>query len=107
MPYKDQARQVAAQKKWYEENHHLLMRRQRDRRKLVRKQLTEYKKNLSCVRCGMDHPACLDFHHTDPTGKENSITNATKNWSWERILQEIQKCIVLCSNCHRIEHYKG
>jgi hypothetical protein len=67
----------------------------------------EFKKTLSCNRCGFAHPAALDFHHVDPTTKSfnfGSINPVLKNK--DAIMNEIAKCEVLCSNCHRIEHAK-
>ena len=61
--------------------------------------------NLKCERCGFDHPAALDFHHIDPKNKLKNVS--TLKWSGcsnETFLNEIKKCIVLCANCHRIEH---
>ena len=66
----------------------------------------ELKIGLKCSKCGFDHPAALDFHHVDPNEKEFNISlskSAYKN-NKEGLLKEIEKCIVLCSNCHRIEH---
>jgi hypothetical protein len=55
-----------------------------------------------CRICGYDRcPAALDFHHTDPLGKDFNISAST---SPERILREIQKCELLCSRCHREVH---
>jgi hypothetical protein len=64
----------------------------------------EYKKELSCIKCGFNHPAALDFHHRDPSEKEFGISSYRQR-NKEFILKEIEKCDVLCSNCHRIEHY--
>lgn len=66
----------------------------------------DFKKNLKCERCGFSHPAALDFHHKDPTTKQKGFT-FNRNCYIKRkdeILKEIEKCEVLCSNCHRIEH---
>ena len=57
---------------------------------------------VHCVKCGENHPAALDFHHTDPTQKEIAISAAT---SRKVILAEVEKCIVLCANCHRKLHW--
>lgn len=57
-----------------------------------------------CNRCGYNtHPAALEFHDKDPLQKEFTIGKVA-NKSWESIKQEIQKCELVCSNCHRIEH---
>lgn len=55
-----------------------------------------------CVRCGWHgDQAALQFHHLK--GKDFTIGNAA-NKSWDFIKTEIQKCILLCANCHMIEH---
>jgi hypothetical protein len=58
----------------------------------------------SCVRCGYnDHPAALQFHHLDPSTKLTGWTKLRLK-SWNKITEELQKCIMLCANCHSIEH---
>lgn len=58
-----------------------------------------------CNKCKQSfHPAAFDFHHLDPSKKEFAITTAFQNMPFEKIYQEVQKCILLCANCHRIEH---
>ena len=66
----------------------------------------ELKIGLKCLKCGFDHPAALDFHHIDPSEKEFNISFSKSAYksNKEGLLKEIEKCIVLCSNCHRIEH---
>lgn len=57
-----------------------------------------------CTKCGYKKClAALEFHHLDPSKKD--ITPAkVLNRSWENIKKEIDKCILLCSNCHKEEH---
>ena len=58
-----------------------------------------------CHDCGNSFPdVCYDFHHIDETNKEFNPANGLK-LSEERMLKELEKCILLCSNCHRIRHY--
>jgi len=60
-------------------------------------------KTAGCVVCGFDVPIACDFHHVDPAQKVTEVTRlvyCTK----ERILEEIAKCILLCSNHHRMLH---
>jgi hypothetical protein len=60
-----------------------------------------------CKHCGLrtTHLSVYDFHHLDMTDKE-SDPGSLLHYSWERIEKEIKKCILLCANCHRIEHEK-
>lgn len=65
------------------------------------------REKLKCEKCGEDRHWVLDFHHNDPKTKDGSIgAMARKVGSKKRILEEIKKCKVLCSNCHRDFHYK-
>ena len=61
----------------------------------------------ACIKCGESDNACLDWHHTDPTQKEASVSFLIQNRSKKAILEEIDKCICLCANCHRKLHYYG
>ena len=62
---------------------------------------------MKCVKCGENHPACLEFHHNDPNKKEYNVSKIVNStYSIKTILKEIKKCTVLCSNCHRKEHFK-
>ena len=70
------------------------------------KRRQEIKQDLKCAQCGESHPACLVFHHIDPTQKEYTIGYMlNRSYSLDRINVEIAKCIVLCANCHSKLHY--
>jgi hypothetical protein len=56
-----------------------------------------------CVVCKELTPCCLDFHHPNKD-KENEISNLVRKYSWEAVIQEMKKCILLCANCHRKLH---
>jgi 5-methylcytosine-specific restriction endonuclease McrA len=65
----------------------------------------EYKKGLACTKCGEDHPACIVFHHLDPAEKKGQVPYmVSRRTSLKTVLAEIQKCVVLCFNCHAKEH---
>jgi hypothetical protein len=66
----------------------------------------EYKKTLKCNRCGYSDYRALEFHHTDDN-KEGNPCVIARHRSWKKVMEELNKCEVLCSNCHRIEHYNG
>lgn len=65
----------------------------------------KFKDTLVCVRCGESRSWCLSFHHTDPSKKDLNVS-ALISHSWNKIQEEIEKCIVLCHNCHADEHYR-
>jgi L-lactate utilization protein LutB len=69
-----------------------------------RSNLLSYKKTLSCIRCGIKDHRVLEFHHINE--KDKAISSlVSQGYSWKRIEEEINKCIPLCCNCHRLEHW--
>ena len=69
------------------------------------KQFIDAYKQAGCILCGESTLECLDFHHTDPNEKEfNIASNRLKDL--ERVKAEIEKCVVVCANCHRKIHAK-
>lgn len=70
--------------------------------------LLAYKKQLKCISCGNNDHRVLEFHHKDSETKEINISDAARcAWSIKRIMKEIEKCSVMCANCHRIHHYEN
>lgn len=62
----------------------------------------EFKLSNPCTSCGESNPIVLEFDHIDPKTKRNDVsTMATHGYSIESIEKEIEKCIILCANCHR------
>lgn len=71
-----------------------------------KEQVNDIKVNCKCAKCGESRSYTLDFHHKDPSIKDETIARLTSNRNrMEDILKEIEKCIVLCANCHREFHY--
>lgn len=58
-----------------------------------------------CKKCGEKRLYVLDFHHRDPSVKEGTINHMLKSSSYNKLIEEIDKCDVLCANCHREFHY--
>lgn len=57
-----------------------------------------------CKNCGYDkYLGALDFHHIDPAQKSFSLGH-NKLYSFDKIKSELDKCILLCANCHREFH---
>jgi hypothetical protein len=56
-----------------------------------------------CQECGYNERAvALDYHHTDSESKEMSVAERiSRGHSKEKILEEVERCRVLCANCHR------
>ncbi len=74
------------------------------RRKKIREMAVAYKGG-QCQLCSYDRClAALEFHHPDPVQKDFSISADGSTRSWARVRLEIEKCVLLCANCHREVH---
>ncbi len=75
------------------------------RRDKIKQMALEYKGN-KCSICSYDRcTQALEFHHLDPNEKEFAIGYKGETRSWERTKKELDKCILVCSNCHREIHF--
>ena len=75
----------------------------------VTKWLNKKKIRKGCQHCGYkEHAIALVWHHVDPTTKEKSISEMARTTKGflKKIILEIWKCIVLCANCHNVEHQR-
>ena len=82
-----------------------LYKYQEDRRQPVKKLLLQYKGG-KCVVCGYNKcVAALDFHHIDPSQKDFAVGRSLKNMNITKVEKELDKCVILCSNCHREFHF--
>jgi hypothetical protein len=89
---------------WYPKNKEkrLLLGRQYKQRNIQRFQ--DWKKLQECKICREKETVCLDLHHLDPEAKDFTVSTKVCSTSWEKLLIEINKCVVLCANCHRKVH---
>jgi hypothetical protein len=78
---------------------------QRDFKNKYKETINNYKKTLCCSKCSEDRYYVLDFHHINPKEKTIQIGNAWTYKSIKDTFKEIEKCIPLCSNCHREFHF--
>jgi hypothetical protein len=76
----------------------------KERAHYFKRQAVEYLGG-KCSRCGLEttHYEIYDFHHTDPSKKDMSISD--NRMSFDTLKPELDKCRLYCSNCHRIIHY--
>jgi len=59
-----------------------------------------------CYVCKQTFPPCVfDFHHKNSTEKEHNIASLLRFRDHDQLETELNKCIMLCSNCHRIKHH--
>ena len=65
-------------------------------------------KSRGCKICGTKNIHCLDFHHRPEHTKKDTVCNLVRQgYSFNTIKKEIEKCDIICSNCHRSKHYTG
>lgn len=63
--------------------------------------LWDYKEQRGCSQCPEKDPRCLDFHHRNPEEKSFAISHGLSNkLSIQALMKEIEKCDLLCRNCH-------
>jgi hypothetical protein len=100
--------ELNGQQRWYRKNREYSRVRKDRRRRELTYWLYEYKRdNCECERCGETHPGCLEFHHVNPEQKQFGISKmVNRGHSIENIEGEIDRCVLLCANCHRMEHWE-
>ncbi len=81
-----------------------IVRAVKKRRRKVREMAVSHKGG-KCQRCG--YKSCveaLEFHHISKEDKSFGISAKGYTRSWQAIQQELEKCLMLCANCHREFH---
>tara|TARA_B110000285_G_scaffold231656_1_gene300861 strand:+ start:1031 stop:1522 length:492 start_codon:yes stop_codon:yes gene_type:complete len=114
LPFKDASKRKSYQKKyhqgWYAENGDHRKQQVANRRRKLKQRFAEYKQSLECHNCGLsgkDNQWALEHHHLDPNDKVTTIAHlVTSGYAWDTIMEEVAKCIVICANCHRMEHWE-
>ena len=94
-------------RKHYQANKEKYVKSSVESMRKTREWFRDYKSNLKCSKCSETHPACLDFHHIDPSEKDMEVSRIIDMNNKKRIMDEVAKCVVLCSNCHRKLHYQN
>lgn len=79
----------------------------KEKAKEVQDRNREFNRNIkienSCRNCGEEHPATLVWHHTGK--KKAEVTKLCKNeYSLDRVAKEMNRCVLICSNCHKKCH---
>ena len=89
-------------KEWYQANSSRQKANVARNTKRHKDAFSAWKQTLSCPKCGESFHACLDFHHL--YDKDIDISTMVTLVSVDRLVAELNKCVVLCSNCHRKLH---
>ncbi len=104
MAYKDIIKRRECHKRYYQRNKLLYKEKNARRRKLLIDFVNSFKDG-PCVDCGVKYPSyVMDFDHRDSKTKLTNINQMIHlhSYSKNKILKEIQKCDLVCANCHRI-----
>lgn len=103
-PYDERARE--ARRKHYHANKEQYFARNAQKKIEMRKYLAEVK-NVPCMDCNIKYPVyVMDFDHKDQSEKVANVGQIVLQGSWKKLYAEIEKCDVVCSNCHRIRTAK-
>ncbi len=91
-------------KRTYADRREYLIKAVAKRRKAIKEKAIEYLGG-KCFFCGYDRSyAALDFHHIDESSKKFGLSQDGLTRSWEKTKLELDKCILVCANCHREIH---
>ena len=69
-------------------------------RKLRQDYVLDYLEQHPCVKCGETDIRVLEFNHIDPSQKYFEVSRLLQNYGMQKLIDEIDKCEVLCANCH-------
>ena len=108
MAYKDpkDPRNKESKRQWYLRNKEVHKADRIKRTLRNKKYYKEFKKNKPCLDCKIVYPTyVLDFDHRDGTKKRFNISLVSSH-SIETLQKEIDKCDLVCANCHRIRTHK-
>lgn len=90
-------------KSWRAKNKDYVVQKQREDKRKRKLWAIEYLGG-QCTACAQKfHPSVYEFHHKDPSTKDRDPSKMLQ-LSMERLTEELDKCILLCANCHRFEH---
>jgi hypothetical protein len=93
-------------RKYYQNNKEKFRVRDTHYKAILKAYVWDVKLQSKCSSCGESHPAVLDFHHRNPEEKTTTIAMMIVNgYALDKVKEEIEKCDILCANCHRKLHY--
>jgi L-lysine 2,3-aminomutase len=100
MAYRDPERQRAAERKWYLENRQKVFDKKNRKKTRMRQFLREWK-SRPCADCGVSYPYyVMDLDHVDGD-KVMNVSALVLRGSMRLLMAELEKCEVVCANCHR------
>lgn len=107
MAYKDIEAGRAARRAHYYANKEQYKRRNKEQAAKMTAYIRELKESTACMDCGEFYPYyVMDFDHRDPSLKVSPVARLITSGSWTKLLTEIDKCDIVCANCHRARTWK-
>lgn len=108
-------------KEWYMKNKKEILEKRKKRNQIHGAELRSINRTIlaglkinGCAKCGYcnrgnsnDYIGALDFHHVNPVDKEFQLVASSMVLKNERIVNELNKCILLCNRCHQEIHHKS
>ena len=105
MPYKDPQKQKEAQHKSYIKNLEKNKEKNKNYRENVRQYLKEQKEKNPCSDCKVFFPYyVMEYDHLH--SKINSVSKIASTGTLRQVIEEIEKCELVCSNCHKVRTWK-
>ena len=100
MSYKDPEKQREAERKWYYKNRDVVQNRNRLEYRKRKAWFKKYKESNPCKDCGNYFPYyVMDFDHLRD---KKFLVSRLRTCGWDKLMEEVKKCDLVCSNCHRI-----
>ena len=94
-------KEMAKDRRTYADRREELIRAVAKRRRKIKTLAIEYKGG-QCQVCGYNkYQGALDLHHLNPEDKNFGIGDKGYTRSWEKVKAELDKCVLVCANCHR------
>lgn len=98
------AKRKEVRDEWYKHAKQRVLEQQRIKKRERKLKAIEYLGGL-CYSCNQSfHPAVFEFHHRNPNEKDRDPSKLL-SLKWERVTEELDKCELLCANCHRLVHH--
>ena len=91
-------------KRTYADRRDYLIQAVTKRRRKIRRMSLDYLGSCCCFCSYNRCSSALDFHHVDESSKEFGLSQSGMTRSWEKTRSELNKCILVCANCHREIH---
>lgn len=89
---------------WYERNRIIQTEKQKQKKRQRKSDCINYLGGV-CFNCKSSfHPSVYEFHHRNPKEKDRDPSKLML-LKWETIIKELDKCDLLCANCHRLVHH--